>query len=131
MATIVRDFPVDAPVETVWRDIADVGGVNRLIDALGDVTVEGDRRTCQLGDAGLLDELIVAVDEDHRRVAYSIRQSPFGLEHHHASMQAVGDGDRARFVWVTDLTPDSAAPGVEQAIDGAVESITRHFAGQQ
>jgi hypothetical protein len=44
--------------------------------------VNGDCRTCSLGDQGNLDELIVSVGDERRRIAYSIRESPFGFEHH-------------------------------------------------
>ena len=124
MATIHRDFPVDAPPEKAWAALRDVGRVNELITFLGEVTVEGDRRTCSLGDLGTLDELIVSVDDETRRLAYTIRESPFGFEHHHASMQITENGGSgARFLWTTDVKPDAAAAALSEAIDGAVESL--------
>lgn len=126
MATLTREFVLDVPPDAVWRRISDVGAINQLVDFIGEVTVEGDRRTCALGDQGTLDELIVSIDPDRRRLVYSIQQSPFEFAHHSASMQAVADGDGStRFVWTTDFKPESVAPAVEQAIDMAVESIKR------
>ena len=61
MATIVREFTLDAPADQVWTAVADVGAVDRLIDYLGEVTLDGATRTCQLADAGALEELIVTV----------------------------------------------------------------------
>ncbi len=129
MATLTREFVLDVPPDTVWSRISDVGAVNELIDFVGEVTVHGDRRTCALGDQGLLDELIVTVDPEQRRLVYSIRQSPFGFEHHSASMQAVADGDgRTRFLWITDFKPDTVTPALEDALDQAVASIKRVLA---
>jgi carbon monoxide dehydrogenase subunit G len=126
MATITRDITLDVSPENAWRRIADVGAVNELIDFVGEVTLEGDHRSCALGDGGTLEELIVSIDSDRRRLVYSIRQSPFEFEHHSASMQAVPDGDgRTRFVWVTDFKPDAVAAALEGVIDQAVESIKR------
>lgn len=126
MATITREFALDVPPDAVWSRISEVGAINELIDFLGEVTVHGDRRTCALGDQGILDELIVSVDPDSRRIVYSIRQSPFEFEHHSASMQAVAEGDgRTRFLWITDFKPDSAAPALGDALDQAVASIKR------
>lgn len=129
MATIVREFTVNSPAATVWRDIADVGAVNQLIDYLGPVTLDGPTRTCALGDAGTLHELIVSVDPDLRRVAYSIQESPFDFSHHHASMQVTPVGDHtSQVTWITDLAPDSLAGVIREPIDAAVDSIIRHFA---
>jgi carbon monoxide dehydrogenase subunit G len=128
MATLVREFTLDVPVEKVWNDLSEVGAINRLIDYLGVVTVEGDTRTCALENGGHLEELIVTVDEERKRIVYSIKDSPFGFEHHNASMQAVPEDHGTRFVWTTDLTPDSLAPALQQPLDAAVASIKRHFA---
>lgn len=126
MATITREFVLDVPPDTVWSRISDVGAVNQLIDFIGEVTVNGDHRTCALGEQGTLDELIVSVDPDDRRLVYSIQQSPFGFEHHSASMQAAADGEgRTRFLWITDFKPDAVAPALEEALDQAVASIKR------
>jgi hypothetical protein len=124
MATIHREFEIDAAPEKAWAALRDVGRINTLIAFLGEVKVEGDRRTCELGDQGRLDELIVSVDDERRRIAYAILDSPFNLEHHHASMQVVpNDGSGARFIWTTDVKPDGAVPDLSVAIDGAVGSL--------
>lgn len=129
MATIKRDFPLPASPDVVWRRLSDIGAVNELIDFIGPVTVDGDTRRCEMGDGSKLEELIITVDDASKRVAYSIRQSPFGMEHHSASMQAVSDGNGGtRFVWVSDFTPDAVASALEGAIDQSVESIQRVFA---
>ena len=82
MASIVREFTVATPAADVWAAVADVGAVNQLIDYLGEVTVDGDVRSCRLGDAGTLEELIVSVDHDVRRLAYAIQSSPTSFTSH-------------------------------------------------
>lgn len=122
MVSMYRDFDVDAPVDRVWAAIADVGAPNKLITFLGEVTLDGDVRTCELGDRGKLEELIVSIDDENRRVVYSIRESPFNFTHHNASMQALPNGNGGtRIVWVTDLKPDEAA--APEILDAAVESM--------
>lgn len=124
MATIHREFDVEASADAAWAALRDVRRINELITFLGEVTVDGDRRTCELGDQGTLDELIVSVDDERRRLAYSIRQSPFGFTHHHASMQVEPNGGGgARFIWTSDVKPDATAPALAEAVDGAVESL--------
>lgn len=123
MASIVRDFAVDADLDTAWDRLADPAAVNKLITFLGDVTVEGDNRTCELGEAGVLRELIVAIDPEQRRIAYSIKEAPFPLTHHHASMQVLSEGDETRFRWVTDFKPDELTETMESVVDDAVGAI--------
>jgi uncharacterized protein YndB with AHSA1/START domain len=96
VASLYREFDVDAPVEKVWAAISDRGAPNKLITFLGEVTLVGDRRTCELGDMGKLEELIVTVDEENRRVVYSIRESPYNMIHHSASMQTFPNGNDGR-----------------------------------
>lgn len=124
MATIHREFQLGATPDEAWAALREIGKINELITFLGEVTVDGDRRTCELGDQGALDELIVSVDDDRRRLAYSILESPFDMEHHHASMQVVDNGDAgSTFIWTTDVKPDEVVPVLSEAVDGAIESI--------
>jgi hypothetical protein len=95
---------------------------NKLITFLGETTLEGDRRSCSVGDMGKLEELIVSVDDENRCVVHSIRESQFNFTHHSASMQAITNGEgRTRFLWVTDLKPDDAVQ--EDIFDAAVASV--------
>lgn len=128
MATLTRRFPVDVDVERAWARVSDVGSVNELIDFLGEVTLDGDRRVCAMPDGGQLDELIVTVDDARRRLVYSIVDSPFQFSHHSASMQVVDRNGTTEFVWTTDFKPDAIAPALEEAVDAAVVSIERSLA---
>jgi hypothetical protein len=123
MGTITRRIRIGASTDEAWAALADPSSVNRLLTFLGPITVEGDRRTCSLGDQGTLEELLVASDPDQRRVAYSITSSPFGFAHHHASMEIIDDRSGANFVWTTDFLPDSLRAAVEPVIEMGVASI--------
>lgn len=126
MATIHRLFHVDAPPEEAWDRIADVGAVNQLLDFLGEVVVDGDRRTCSLGDLGALDERILSIDPDHQRVAYTIVDAPMSFTHHSAAMSVDTDDDgRTQVRWVTDYSPAELTPQVEGLIDQGVASIIK------
>jgi len=128
MATIQREFEIDTTPDAAWAAIRDVGRINQLVAFLGDVSVDGDHRTCDLGDQGKLKELIVSVDDTRKRLAYSILDSPFNLEHHHATMQIVANGGTgAHFIWTTDVKPDEAVPALSEAIDHAVDSLKLNF----
>lgn len=126
MATIHRQFDVPASPPQAWAALRDVGRVDELITFLGKVTVEGDRRMCSLGDQGTLEELILSVDDDRRRLAYAIVRSPFGFVHHSASMQVqAGSGSGSVLVWTTDVYPNEVVPALSEAIDAAVDSFRK------
>lgn len=128
MPTIYRETHIDVPADEVWEALANVGAIDRLVDFLGEVTLDGDYRSCDLGDHGRLDELIVATDPEHRRIAYSIKESPFQLSHHHGSMQAVPDGGGTKFVWWSDFLPAEPEEALTEAVDQTLDSIRRSFA---
>jgi hypothetical protein len=132
MASIVREFTISADSERAWAALADVGAVNKLITFLGPVTLNGDVRTVDMGDYGTIEELIVSVDPDLRRVAYSVRKSPWNFGHHHSSMQILppsGDAEGTRMRWIVDLKPDSLTAEIADGLDSAIESIKKSLAG--
>lgn len=123
MATITRRVPVASGSVQAWDAIADPARINLLLTFLGPATVQGDQRSCSLGDQGSLEELLVANDPHLKRVAYSITSSPFGFAHHHASMEIIEDADGAVVVWTTDFLPDALRETIEPVIDLGVSSI--------
>lgn len=131
MASILRKFTVPAPADQVWAKISDLDNVHTLMSFLVDASVDGDRRTCTTADGGRLEELILGVDDDLKRVGYAITGSPFGLTFHAASWQVMPDGDDAStFVWYTDVKPDAVAPTLEQVIDGEAPNLVAALAAR-
>lgn len=54
-------------------------------------------------------ELDVSVDNEHRRLSYTV-PGLFGAIHHHASMQVIPiDADTSELIYITDVLPDSFA----------------------
>ncbi len=58
----------------------------------------------------MIRELIVAVDDEARRLAYAVVEGRMPLVYHHASFQVFADGEgRSRLVWITDVLPHALA----------------------
>jgi Polyketide cyclase / dehydrase and lipid transport len=97
----------------VWDALRDIGAVHRrlLPGRVLDTDVDGDVRTLVMPDGHVVRELIVAVDDEARRLAYAVIDgSRPALRHHHASLQVLAEGDgHSRLVWVTDVLPSSLA----------------------
>ena len=53
-------------------------------------------------------EVLVGIDDAHRRLAYTVTGGQ--AAHHHATAQVFKEGaGRSRFVWITDVLPDAMA----------------------
>ena len=128
MATVHREIPIDSTVDDAWKKLSNVGGINGMLSILSGASIDGDKRVCELEGGGTLEELIVSVDDDQRRVAYSITESPFNFEFHAASMRVIANGDTATFVWTTDLKPDEAADQFRGLIESETDNIKAFFA---
>ncbi|MEM7762362.1 MAG: SRPBCC family protein [Cyanobacteria bacterium P01_A01_bin.40] len=123
MASIYKQFQINAPSDRVWSKMSDLGEVHGLLGMLTDAKINGDTRICKTQSGNSLKELIISVDSEHKRMVYAITESPFNFEFHVASWQAIPDGDSIIFEWYTDLKPDNLAETIEIIIDGAQENI--------
>ncbi len=106
MATLFHTSYLPVSPEVAWERIAAVGKVHEIVPAIATCTVDGDRRFCTFADGAVLKERLISVDRDLMRLAYTITESPFGLEYHSAALQIVAEGSGARLLWTTDIKPD-------------------------
>ena len=128
MASIRITIPVDQPAQTVWAAVADAGAVHERL-ARGfvvDTQLRDGQRVVTFAVGLVAKELLVDIDEDARRIAYAVVESPLGLRHHHATMEVVADGDdHSQLVWVADLLPDDVEPAVRTFMEQGAESMQR------
>src|SRR5258705_7735484 len=118
MASIRREIQVEAPAEGIWEAIRDVGAVHtRLAPGFVVVTLlEDGARIVTFSNGVIARELIVDIDEEARRLVWSVVGGR--MTHHNASLQVFADGDgRSRVVWIADLLPHELAG----AIGGMIE----------
>lgn len=113
MTTVHFRRAVSIDADRAWQRLAALDRVHELVSFLDDAVVRGDRRECRIAAGGpaegSLHEVILGVDPELRRVAYTIVESPFGFEQHAASMSIEEDARGVWFVWITDVKPDGVA----------------------
>jgi len=110
MASIRKEISIDARVEDVWDAIRDVGALHtRLVPGfVVDTQLEDGARIVTFGDGTVARELIVDLDDESRRLVWSVVGGRF--THHNASAQVFPEGEhRSRFVWIADLLPNDLA----------------------
>ncbi|MBG0812627.1 SRPBCC family protein [Planomonospora sp. ID82291] len=126
MASIRHEIVIDASPEHIWDVLRDVGAVHeRLLPGrVTDTRLEDGQRFLTFPDGHVVRELIVAIDDDSRRLAYSVVEGARPpLEHHHASFEVLPEGDRAgRLIWTTDVLPHARAAEIRGRMEyGASE----------
>jgi carbon monoxide dehydrogenase subunit G len=126
MASIHREVRIQADPLTVWDALRDVGALHtRLAPGfVTDVRMEEGARLVTFGNGLVARELIVDVNDELRRLAWSVVGGK--MTHHNASAQVFPDGEgHCRFVWIADLLPHEAAPGVAAMMDQGLAVIKR------
>jgi Polyketide cyclase / dehydrase and lipid transport len=127
MASIIRETYVDAPAGDVWEAVRDFGAVDkRLVPGFviesrpdGDTT-----RVVTFFNGRTAREVLVGVDDDARRLAYSVIEGPLGATHHNSSAQIFATSEHgSRFVWITDVLPDQLGAYVGELMDRGIAVI--------
>jgi len=129
MASVHREIVVERPVAEVWDALADVGALHtRLVRGfVTDCRLEPGARVVTFANGLVARELIVSVDPERRRVAWSVVGGR--LSHHNASAQAFAAGDGAcRIVWIADFLPDEHAPAIAAMIEQGLQAMQRTLA---
>ncbi len=128
MASIHRAITIEAPAATVWSALEDVGNLHtRLVP--GFVTacaLDGGARVVTFGNGVVARELIVDLDPQRMRVAWSAVGGR--LSHHNASAQVQPVGAQAcAVVWIADLLPHEMAPPIAAMIEAGLQAMKRHM----
>ena len=87
-----------------------------------DCRLVGDSRYLTFGNGKTIREIIVDVDDQNHRHAWSARGAPF--THHNASIQVFAeDGASCRLVWIADLLPNDVAGAVAEMIQQGLSTM--------
>ncbi|MBO6937888.1 MAG: SRPBCC family protein [Deltaproteobacteria bacterium] len=123
MTTIYRDIPLTLNASDAWQRLRDPSMIDKVVPVVASSTVDGDRRVCTTADGSEIREVILGVDDEHRRISYAVLQSPWGFEFHASSMQVVEQDGEVRMRWITDVKPDTLAEQLAEVIDAQVAGV--------
>jgi hypothetical protein len=130
MASIYKEQAIEVSPEQAWAALRLVGAAHRLFaPVLVNAQLDDDVRTVGFANGMVLQERILDVDDERRRVAYTALNGP-GMTYHHASMQVLDAGpQRCLFVWITDFLPreisDALMPLIEQGTKALKSNLER------
>ena len=128
MASVRKEFFVDAPAERVWAALADFQAVHKRL-AVGFVTnskADGENaRVVTFANGTSAREILVDSDAKQKRLVYAIVGNE-RMTHHNASAQIVADGpNKCRFVWIADFLPNAIAPYFDAQMQAGGEAMKR------
>ncbi len=126
MASIHKDFSIDAPANEVWDAVRDFGALHTRL-APGFVTdckLDGEARNVTFANGTVARELLVDCDDERRRLVYAVTSDR--VKQHSASAQVIAEGEaRCRFVWITDVLPHEIAPYVSTQMDAGAAAMQK------
>jgi carbon monoxide dehydrogenase subunit G len=130
MATIRKEFLIDAAPEQVWDAMRDVGALHtRLVPGfVTDCTLDGNARIVTFGNGVVAREVIIDVDDAARRIAWSATGER--LSHHNASSQVFAEDGRTKVVWIADLLPNEMKPVISAMIDMGAKAMQKALGGK-
>jgi len=129
MASIQREFLIEAHPDEVWSAVRDFGAVDRRL-APGFVIeahLDGDARIVTFHNGTTAREPLVDCDEARRRLVYAVISER--VRHYNASVQVFPDGElRTRVSWIVDVLPNEIAPYIATQMDLAVLAMKKALA---
>ena len=121
MGSICKEILTVAGADEVWSAVRDIGALHtRLVPGfVTDTRLEPGARIVTFGNAMMLREPIIAVDNGARRLVWSAEGGPF--THYNASLQVFAEKEGStRVVWIADFLPDEAASNQNTAMESAM-----------
>ncbi|HSU68326.1 MAG TPA: SRPBCC family protein [Tepidisphaeraceae bacterium] len=127
MATLHKEIRIEASPEAIWDAARDVGALHtRLVPGfVVDTRLENDGRTVTFGNGMVVRELIISVDDQRRRLAWTAVGGR--TTHYNAVLQLFADGSGTRVVWTIDLLPDEMATPIAVMQESGLAAMKATF----
>ena len=123
MATVRKEVPTRARPEQVWEVIRDIGALHtRLVPGFViDTRLEPGARIVTFADGSSVREPIVTLDEEARRLVWSVEGG--STTHYNGAVQVHAEGDGSRVVWMSDFLPDTVRPAIDAAMQAGARAM--------
>ena len=126
MATIRKEIRTRAHPDAAWDAMRDIGALHQrlVVGFVVDTRLDGNARIVTFANGMEAREVIVGIDDNARRLAYSVVGGSF--THHNASAEIVPDGEHgSRVIWTADLLPDEIAGNIEAMMEQGAQAMKR------
>ena len=123
MVKVYVSSVIEAPIADVWALVRDFNALPAWHPVIADSRIEGDRAGSEVGcvrafhtkDGGFIRERLLSLSDRDRAFAYSILESPMGVERYVAAVELtpVTDGNGTFAQWRAEF---DCAPGREREL---------------
>jgi hypothetical protein len=124
MASIRTETLIDVPLDEAWAALRDWGALHQRLAPgfVTDTRLDGEDRIVTFFDGAVVREVLVDLDDDSHRLAWTIVDGPY--THHNGSAQVFAEEHgRTRFAWTTDLLPNDLAAGTAERMERGISVI--------
>lgn len=123
MTTLRSEIIIDRPADAVWEVIADVPAISSWFPAIVESTGDRSHRSVTLSDGSRLEEDVVTLDDELRRLQYRVVGGDLPVSHHLGTVDVVAiEPDRSLVVYSTEIEPAELAeafgPACAQGLSG-------------
>src|SRR3954465_12542734 len=129
MATLHKEIHIEAPPEAIWDAARDFGALHtRLVPGfVVDTPLEDDgkARVVTFGNGMVVREMMVSVDDQRRRLAWTATGGR--ATHYNAVLEVIASDPGTRVVWTIDLLPDEAAGPVAAMQASGLATMKKTF----
>jgi hypothetical protein len=126
MASIRKEISLKTAADRAWDAIRDFARVHTRVAPgfLASLEMDKGDRVVTFGNGLVARERLVTLDDDGRRLVYSVVDGR--PTHHNASFEVVAGADGGcQVVWTADLLPDELAPAIAGMMDQGLSAMKK------
>jgi carbon monoxide dehydrogenase subunit G len=125
MASIRLEMSLTADPAKVWDAVRDIGAIHtRLAPGfVTDVKMESDTRFVTFANGMVAKELIVDVDDQARRLVWSVVGG--SMTHHNGSLQILTEGGGSRVIWIADILPHELKGPIQAMMQQGMDAMKK------
>jgi hypothetical protein len=125
MAAIYKEIEISVASADVWAAIRDYGAIHRIVPQI-ECRMDGDARIIIFPDGRIAREVLVGIDDEHRRLVYAEPGGRFITRNGAMQVVELSEG-RCRLVWTNDLLPDAFAAMVAGNMDRGLVTMKQNL----
>lgn len=128
MATLRSHILIEQNPSTVWKTVRDVAAISTWFPAIIASSGDRDGRTVTLRDGSKIDEDIVTLDDELRRLQYRAVGGDLPISHHLGTVDVLEIGpSRSLVVYSTEIEPAELAsafgPACAEGLQGLRDTL--------
>jgi len=125
MAEGKAEVSIDRSPDDVWKLLREFGGLAEWMPGIESCSVDADVRTLQTMGIEIKEQLR-SLDDDARRISYSVVESPMGnLQSHLATISVDPEGSGSHVTWAVEVVPDDLLALFLPVYEGSVVELKK------